>query len=267
MIDKGLQAMVSFYGATVKPELVMDVTALSLSYQSVDPSGSRVYRIVRYPLWVGVLPQNGNAAHPVTASFGGVDVYWASPLELTPPEGITAEPLFTTTPEAWTQTKNFIANPEMLYQFQAELGETKGEKLLGAALSGKFPSWFAGAAKPVREGSEEELPDMPAEAKESRIIVIGDTDLVSAFTQYTRSDRNFDFFLKAADWLGNDDDIISIRSRQSSSERLDKITDTEKKGKAMAFAKSLNVILIPLAVIALGVFRALRRRKESSDGV
>jgi ABC-type uncharacterized transport system involved in gliding motility auxiliary subunit len=274
MNDKGLQAMVSFYGATVKPELALDASALTLSYQSVDPSGSRVYRIIRYPLWIGVLPQNGNAAHPVTAAFSGVDVYWASPLELNPPEGVTAVPLFSTTPDAWSETKDFVANPEQSYQFQGELNETKGEKLLGAALTGKFPSWFAGLAKPVREGSEEELPDMPAEAKESRIIVIGDTDLASTLVQYTRSDRNFDFFLKAADWLGNDDDIIGIRSRQSSSGRFDKITDTDKKVRAMAFARSFNVIVIPLAVVVLGIFRALQRRrslqrqgKETSDGV
>jgi ABC-type uncharacterized transport system involved in gliding motility auxiliary subunit len=266
--------MVSFYGATIKPELALDVSALSLSYQSVDAVGSRVYRIIRYPLWIGVLAQNGNSGHPVTSAFGGIDVYWASPLELNPPEGVNAVPLFYTTPDAWSLTKDFSANPEMGYQFQAEINETKGEKLLGAALSGKFPSWFAGLPKPVREGSEEELPDMPAEPKESRIIVIGDTDLVSTITQYTRSDRNFDFFLTAADWLGNDDDIISIRSHQSQTGRLDRITDGEKRLKAMAFARYLNVILIPLLVIVLGVFRSLQRRrslqrqgKESSDGV
>ncbi|MDR1249044.1 MAG: GldG family protein [Treponema sp.] len=268
MEDKGLQAMASFYGATIKPELALDVTALSLSYQSVDQFGSRVYRIVRYPFWIGVLPQNGNSAHPVTAAFSGVDVFWASPLELNPPEGVTAEPLFHTTGEAWAQTRGFAANPEQSYQFQAELETTRGEKLLAAALTGKFPSWFAGLPKPVREGSGEELPDPPAETRESRIIVIGDADLASTVTQYTRSNNNFDFFLKAADWLGNDDDIIGIRSRQSRTGRLDKITDPEKRVKAMAFARTLNVIVIPLGVVALGIFRALgRRRKEAPDGV
>jgi ABC-type uncharacterized transport system involved in gliding motility auxiliary subunit len=274
MMDQGLQSMVSFYGATVKPELAMDVTALGLSYQSVDPSGFRIYRTVRYPLWIGIQAQNRNPDHPLTAAFDGIDVFWASPLELNPPDGVTATPLFYTTAEAWSMTKDFALNPEMSYQFQAEINETKGEKLLGAALYGKFPSWFAGMSKPVREGSEEELPDMPAETKESRIIVIGDTDLVSAITQYTRSDRNFDFFLKAADWLGNDDDIIGIRSRQTQLGRLDKITDAEKRLNAMAFARYLNVIFIPLVVIALGIFRSLQRRrslqrqvKESSDGV
>jgi ABC-type uncharacterized transport system involved in gliding motility auxiliary subunit len=229
---------------------------------------------VRYPLWIGIQPQNRNPDHPLTAAFDGIDMFWASPLELNPPEGVTATPLFYTTAEAWSMTKDFAANPEMSYQFQAEINETKGEKLLGAALYGKFPSWFAGMSKPVREGSEEELPDMPAETKESRIIVIGDSDMVSTITQYTRSDRNFDFFLKAADWLGNDDDIIGIRSRQTQPGRLDKITDVEKRLKAMAFARYLNVIVIPLAVIALGFLRSFQRRrslqrqvKESSDGV
>jgi ABC-type uncharacterized transport system involved in gliding motility auxiliary subunit len=268
MEDRGLQAMVSSYGATVKPELALDVTALSLSYQSVDQFGSRVYRIIRYPLWIGALPQNGNSAHPVTAAFSGVDLFWASPLELNPPEGVSATELFHTTEEAWAQTKNFAANPEQSYQFQAELNETKGEKLLAAALTGAFPSWFAGKPKPVREGSGEELPDLPAEAKESRIIVVGDANMASMVTQYTRSNANFDFFLKAADWLGNDDDIIGIRSRQSRIGRLDKITDAEKRVKAMAFARTLNVIFIPLGVIALGLIRALRRRrKEAPDGV
>jgi gliding-associated putative ABC transporter substrate-binding component GldG len=268
MTDKGLQAMVSLYGATIKPELVMDVTALSLSYQSVDPFGSRVYRIVRYPLWMGVLPRNSNAAHPVTAGFNGVDMFWASPLELNPSEGVEAVPLFHTTADAWAQTRTFAANPEQSYQFQAEINETRGEKLMAAALSGVFPSWFAGLPKPVREGSGEELPDMPAQPRESRIIVLGDADMASMVTQYTRSNNNFDFFIKAADWLGNDDDIIGIRSRQSRTGRLDKITDTEKRVKAMGFARTLNVILIPLAVVALGVIRALqRRRKEAPDGV
>jgi ABC-type uncharacterized transport system involved in gliding motility auxiliary subunit len=277
LVDKGLLSMVSFYGATVKPELALDRSALSLSYQSTDPSGSRAYRIIRYPLWIGVLAQNGNSAHPVSSGFNGVDLYWASPIELNPPSGVEGVPLFSSTPDAWVQTRNFTANPEMSYQFQQEMDTTRGAKILGAALSGKFPSWFAGVPKPVREGSEEELPDMPAEPKESRIIVIGDSDMASTLVQYTRSDQNFTFLLKAADWLGNDDDIIGIRSRAPLSGRLDTIADPVKRISAMRFARILNVVIIPLVVIILGILRSLQRRrsfktltskgKEYSDGV
>jgi ABC-type uncharacterized transport system involved in gliding motility auxiliary subunit len=277
MTDQGLLSMVSFYGATVKPELALDRSALSLSYQTMDPNGSMLFRVVRYPLWIGVLEQNGNSSHPVTSGFGGVDLYWPSPVELNPPAGVEAEPLFTTTPDAWLMTRDFTANPEMSYLFEQEGPDTQGVKLLGAALSGKFPSWFEGMPKPVREGASEELPDMPAEAKDSRIIVVGDADFVSTLTQYTRSDRNFDFLLKAVDWLSNDDDIIGIRSRLSQTGRLDKITDPDARIRAMRFARILNVLIIPLAVIVLGVLRSWRRRrsvsaprakeKEISDGV
>jgi ABC-type uncharacterized transport system involved in gliding motility auxiliary subunit len=277
MTDQGLLAMVSSYGATVKPELVLDPSALSLSYQTMDPYGSMAFRVVRYPLWIGVLGQNGSQGHPVTAGFGGVDLYWASPVELNPPAGVEAEPLFTSTPEAWLMTRDFSANPEMGYLFEQERPDTQGPKILGAALSGKFPGWFAGMPKPIREGAAEELPDMPAEAKDSRIIVVGDVDFASTLIQYTRSDRNLDFLLKAADWLGNDDDIIGIRRRVSNAGRLDKITDPAARLRAMRFARVLNVGIIPLAVIVLGVLRAWRRRrsvsaprakeKEISDGV
>jgi ABC-type uncharacterized transport system involved in gliding motility auxiliary subunit len=223
------------------------------------------------------LEQNGNPSHPVTSGFGGVDLYWPSPVELNPPAGVEAEPLFSTTADAWLMTRDFAANPEMGYLFEREAPATQGVKLLGAALSGKFPSWFAGMPKPVREGASEELPDMPAEAGDSRIIVVGDTDFASTLTQYTRSERNFDFLLKAADWLSNDDDIIGIRSRLSQTGRLDKITDPDARIRSMRFARILNVVIIPLAVIILGVFRSWRRRlalsaprtkeKEISDGV
>jgi ABC-type uncharacterized transport system involved in gliding motility auxiliary subunit len=108
---------------------------------------------------------------------------------------------------------------------------------------------------------DSDLPDMPLETGDSRIIVIGDTDFGSAYIQYTRSQQNLDFFITTLDWLGNDDDIIGIRSRQASPLRLDKITDGEKRAAAMMFARILNVVFIPLVVIVLGLLIALRRRR------
>ncbi|MDR2397328.1 MAG: GldG family protein [Spirochaetaceae bacterium] len=259
MMDKGLLSMVSGYGATVRPELVLDRSALPLQYQTQSPSGAMQIHLIRYPHWIGVLGENGNKAHPLTASFSGVDLFWPSPVELTPPESVQGEELFTSSPEAWLQTKDFTADPVMgAAFFEQEAAETTGIKLLGAALSGKFPSYFANLPKPVREGALEELPDMPTSAQESRIIVIGDTDIAS---NYTRGDpRNFDFLIQAASWLSNDEDIIGIRNRESLGGRLDKIAQEEKRFLAMVFARLLNVALIPLGVVAAGVFAAFRRR-------
>jgi ABC-type uncharacterized transport system involved in gliding motility auxiliary subunit len=92
---------------------------------------------------------------------------------------------------------------------------------------------------------------------------LGDLDVATNLTQYTNSTRNdIDFLLKAADWLGNDDDIIGIRSRLPQTGRFDKINDDKARAKAMRFAQTFNVIVIPLAVIALGILRSLQRRRS-----
>jgi ABC-type uncharacterized transport system involved in gliding motility auxiliary subunit len=260
--DKGLLAMVSYYGATVKPELVLDNSALTIPYQTQSPSGMTQLRLIRYPLWIGVMEENGNPRHPITAGFAGVDLFWASPIDLNPQEGVAAEILFTSTPEAWLMTKDFSINPAINYLFTREQPDTTGSKILAAALSGKFPSWFLGVEKPVREGSGEELPDLPAEARESRIVVVGDTDLSSSYIQYTGGQRNLSFLIQAADWLGNDDDIIGIRNRQSQTGRLNRIFDPQERGRVMNFSRFLNVVLIPLAVIAAGFLINFRRRRS-----
>jgi ABC-type uncharacterized transport system involved in gliding motility auxiliary subunit len=270
--DRGLLAMLAAYGVVVRPVLVLDSqAALNLSYQIQSRNGFIQQRIIRYPEWIGV--RNNNSLHPVTAMFNGLDVYWASPLELSPPPLVNAESLLSTTADAWLMTRDFNANPDMVPYFEAEAAETRGGRVLAASLSGSFPSAFEGRQKPVREGSAEELPDLQPEASPSRIIVVGDEDFLSSLMQATRGEgRNLDFLLKAADWLSSDDDIMGIRNRETMAGRLDRIEDQEKRARAMNFSRTLNVFLIPLAVIAAGVVLAMRRRmkvsgkKEESHG-
>jgi ABC-type uncharacterized transport system involved in gliding motility auxiliary subunit len=262
MEDRGLLAMVSFYGATVGQSIVLDRASLTLPYQ--DSSGQLM--LARYPPWIGVREENGNGDNVLTSGFGGVDLFWASPLTLTLPEsGVTGEVLFSSSPEAWLMTKNFAVRPETSYLFNAEEEETRGSKILAVSLEGIFPGWFDGVDKPDEEGRPP-LPDMPSGAKESRILVLGDSDFAGIITQYTQSQRNLDFILQTADWLGNDDDIVGIRNRQSGTGRLDRITDPVKKLSAMRSARFLNVVFIPLGIVVFGVLRAVKRRpKEQRD--
>jgi len=263
--DQGLLGLIASYGVIVRPELALDRNALTLQYQSRTASGGVQYRIVRYPLWIGVLGENGNANHPVTAGFSGLDLYWSSPLELQPPASVEANVLFTSSPQAWLMRESFNTNPEILYMMEIEAEETKGEKILGVSLSGLFPGFFRGFPKPVREGSEEELPDMPAANSPSRIIVIGNTDFATNVINATQAVQNLDFLLRVADWLTSDDDIISIRNRQPQTGRLDKITDISKRASAMRFSQILNVGLIPVLVILTGLVLASRRKKRSQE--
>ncbi|MDR1178384.1 MAG: GldG family protein, partial [Spirochaetaceae bacterium] len=143
IMDRGLLSMISFYGATVQPSLVLDQNALTWPLRTQTAGGMVQLRLIKYPFWIGIRPETGSKTHPLTSAFNGVDLYWASPLELNPPEGISAEALFSTTDQAWLMTRDFAASPEMAdYLFRREEPDTRGRKIMAAALAGTFPSWF-----------------------------------------------------------------------------------------------------------------------------
>jgi gliding-associated putative ABC transporter substrate-binding component GldG len=247
--DKGLLAMLANYGVVISRALVLDRSALNLRFQTQSGNGTLI-QLVRYPHWIGVLQQGGNPNHPVTSRFQGLDLYWASPLELSPPQGITAETLFSSTAQAWLQTRIFFTNPLRSFQFEEEAGLTRGTKILGASLSGVFPSAFE---------------ESPNQAKPSRLIVVGDSDFAGSMMQVNRGEgRNLDFLIRAAEWLSNDEDIVAIRGRQGPVSRLDRITDPEKRDAAMAASRIFNTIVVPLAVILFGLFFAWRRKAKTT---
>ncbi|MDR1909874.1 MAG: GldG family protein [Spirochaetaceae bacterium] len=259
--DSGLLAMMSHYGAALEPAYVLDVSCQTIPIESQGRGGYTQYQLIAYPFWVAALPQFAGADHPLSSGFSGADLFWASPLALSPPEGVTGTALFSSTPDAWLQQQNFYLDPNQSYSFALEQSATKGQRVLAAALTGRFPSWFAGQPRPVREGSDEELPALPPRTEESRIVVIGDSDIAfSGYIQAVRSQRNLDFLVKTLDWLSNDDDIISIRKREAAAGRLDRIADPEARLERMALVRIVNIVILPALVAALGVFAAMRRR-------
>jgi len=246
--DRGLLAMLASYGVTVHPEIVMDQTALTMRYQSMAPGGGIQIRIARNFQWIRVMPENSNPLHPVTARFGGLDLYWANPLTLSPPPGVEAELLFTTTDAAWTMRAPFLTTPDLAMMMERDAHETAiGRRILGASLSGVFPSWF-------------ESTDAPQEPRPARIIVVGETDFATSFLNVTGAHHNLGFMIQAADWLGHEDDIIGIRSRTVGSGRLDRIADPVVRTAAMRFARTVNVFVVPILVIIAGIFFSFRRR-------
>ncbi len=261
--DKGLLRMLANYGVVIEPQLALDKACLILPYQTMSMSGGVQVRLARYPYWITVLDKNGNHDNPITANFSGVDLFWSSPLTLQAPSTVKAEVLFTTTENGWKMTKDFVVNPEMDFLFTAEADQTKGTIPLAAALAGVFPSYFKEKSKPVREGSTIQLPNLPSEGKESRMVVIGDSDLATTLVQYTRSSQNLDFLIQTADWLSNDDDILSIRNRAPQSGRLDAIADPDERARAALFAQIINVVIIPLIVIVVAIVRIVRRQAGS----
>jgi gliding-associated putative ABC transporter substrate-binding component GldG len=259
--------LLATYGVKVERQLALDQAALTLPIQTQSPEGGSQVRLVRYPHWIALLERYADKTHPVTAHFSGLDLYWASPLTVKAPAGVVAQILASTTEDAWRMTKDFQTNPAESDLFFAEAGATVGHIPLVVALSGSFPSPYLGHPKPSRPGSKEVLSDLPAVAKATRILVVGDGDFATTLIQYSRSERNLAFLVSAADWLGSDDDLVAIRSRAYRDGRLDSISDPSERTRAMIGAQLVNVVVIPLAVVVFGIVRAIKRRKGEGRAI
>ncbi|MCL2600963.1 MAG: GldG family protein, partial [Treponema sp.] len=184
--DRGLLEMLASYGVMVHPEIVMDQTPLSMPIQVRSPGGFLMTQLVRNFQWIRLLPENGNPSHPATSMFAGLDLFWANPISVAPPEGVVGEYLFTTTGEAWTMREPFLTNPDFAALMERDAHLTAGRRVLGASLSGVFPSWFGGpGGRGVPEHWASELPPMPEQPRPARIIVIGESEFATALINVT----------------------------------------------------------------------------------
>jgi ABC-type uncharacterized transport system involved in gliding motility auxiliary subunit len=72
------------------------------------------------------------------------------------------------------------------------------------------------------------------------------------------------FFENAAEWLSNDESLIQIKTKSKRDLRLNKIETPEGQIKAILFVYLVNIVLIPVLIIAFAIIRFIgRKRKES----
>ncbi|MGO8692410.1 MAG: GldG family protein [Rectinemataceae bacterium] len=254
------------YGVKVDPDLVLDPSSLTVPFQEASPYGGALIRYVRYPHWIITRPENRDAKNPLTARLAGLDLFWASPLELEKRSGVDEQSLVETTPKAWLQTKHFAVGPEDEPYYAEEADNTTGRYLLAVSLSGILPQAYAGRPVPTRSGSEA-LPPLPSASRPSRIIVVGSSDFATDLMTMTDSQFNASFISDAADWLASGNELVSIRTRGMRDMRLARIQDPDVRNAVIMFIYVLNLGLVPLLVLVFGLLRAGKRRRIARDPV
>jgi gliding-associated putative ABC transporter substrate-binding component GldG len=249
------------YGARVPPQIVLDTLNQRISF-SVQQGR---YMVVPYPAWVSAAARYANSSHPITARFGGLDLYWAAPVEAIQRDGVRAEVLARTSPNSWVMKEPFETNPVILQTMKGPTEGSTAQSALALALTGTFHSGYAGRTVPVRAG--ERAPKTPAveESPPTRIIVVGNAAFASDIVQYTQASYNMSFLSNCAEWLAQEDDLLAIKTRAQADTRLDALADPAAKAAAMRRSIAVNVAIVPVAVIAVGIVRLLRRRRRTHE--
>ncbi len=166
-------------------------------------------------------------AHPITRDLAGITTLFPVARSVgnakTPPGGVNVQPLARTSAESW--------------------GETDRASLQ------------AGQVKPDPPDPKGPLSVVAVATKDkARVVVVGTSNL--AANQFLNLQGNRDFFLNTVSWLAEQEDLISIRPKDS---KQSPIFLTSQQAQLVFL---LPVIVVPGLVLVGGVLTFIRRRAD-----
>ncbi len=184
--------------------------------------------------------------HPITNKFRYATFFpFARSVEAVEPlpEGVSVTTLAKTSPNSWSERQLDVQ----------EVGYDEGKDKQGPinlALVGTVKGKPSEQDKPEAEGEPAE--EKSGAEREGRVAVIGDSDF--AKNRYFGLSGNGNFFLNVANWLTEESDLISILPKTQTPRTIQL---TPSQGRMIFF---VSVIILPLAVLILGLSIWLRRR-------
>ena len=239
--EHGLADLFGHYG-------VMPDNTLALDRSSENASFNQGFMnfVVPYPFWIRAVNKFFEPGNAIVGKLDSVVFPWASPLILTPADGISETVLIKTTPNAWSQADPFNLAPNLVAG-----SSEKSQYPLVALLKGNFSSVYKGKRSPF--GTKDFLQDA---SKPGQILAVGNSRLVldrfvSMFPQ------NMTFLMNAIDDMTLDQSLISNRSRSAFDLPLKELSATERQT-----VKFLGIFLMPALVILYGILRSLARRRK-----
>lgn len=185
--------------------------------------------------------------HPITKDLGGVMTLFPLTRSVeaakAPPKGVQIDTLARTSRQSWGETDRGVFQKGTA---QPDPGEKAGP--LPVALVATIEP--QAEAKPgARTAGRDEK-----KAPKARIVVVGTADFAS--NQFLGAQGNRDFFLNVVSWLAEEEDLISVRPK-----------DTRQNPVVLTSAQSSLVLWVPLAllpgaVLACGIAVIVQRRRQ-----
>jgi len=196
----GLESWLNEIGVNVSKRLVYDTRSITIqagSQQIETPSGMQTVPL-QAPYGFGVFAENDslNTEHQITTGLGSVAFFWAHAIDTTALSNkLRATDLVTSSDQAWllpadSQLAMSTSNIRELQIKAFASGEPQRYPLV-SLVSGLF-------------GDGDET---------GRLVVCGDSDLFHNLTLQSPENPNREFALNLIDWLSNDSDLITLRSR------------------------------------------------------
>ncbi|RPJ84326.1 MAG: hypothetical protein EHM13_04865 [Acidobacteria bacterium] len=173
-------------------------------------------------------------ARPVTAVAGGVDNRFA-------------QAFVETSSNSWADTdvKTMVGGGGEL-KFDDSTGDKRGPISIAVAVSAAVE-----AGKEPTPASDQAAKD-ESPKPETRLVVFGDSDFASNYALGIQGNR--DLFMNSLGWLSQQENLISIRPKESTDRRLTMTSNQQLR------VVLLVLLVLPLLVLGTGVYTWWRRR-------
>lgn len=284
-VQSGLIEMLTEYGITIEPTLVLDTQNVPFPIQvSRVVSGMTVAEIqaINYAHFVDVRQDGMNRDNPASRNLPSVTMIWSSPINLNQEKlkDASVVTLLQSSPESWVTTDT---NTQPNLQFYPDTGFPPGAERarypLAVAVTGSFTSYFKGKPSPFAPAPDAPTPapgttptpnpepvagfleKSPASA---RLVVVSSAEFLNdnLFTLLNRigeekTSNNLLFVQNTADWFVEDTALATIRARGTASRLLRPLAEGESSRW-----EGFNYLFAILALVGLGAVWQIRRRTE-----
>ena len=228
----GLAKYLQKYGVTLDDDVVIELNPLA----QIFGVGPLVPIINQYD------------SHPITKDLAGVMTLFPLTRSVeaakAPPKGISLQPLASTSRQSWGETDKSVFQ-------RGEAKQDPGEK------AGPLPVALVATIESQPEAKGERKPESGEEKRpaKARIVVVGTADFASNQFLGLAQVANRDFFLNVVSWLAEQEDMISIRPKDT---RQNPIILTSAQANIVLW---LPLAVLPGAVLVCGIMVVVRRRR------
>lgn len=277
-INNGVTDMLSSYGINLQNSLVMDSQNAAFPVmvnRNIGEVQVQEIQAVDYPYFVDVRPNKMASNNLIVSGLPAVSFDWASPLQINSEAAKNRETtvLLNSSDKSWTTTNTNIQPDFDTYPDTGfPISETQTSYPLAVTMTGTFNSYFKDKPVPVipgADGSENSNPGfvtIDQSSPNSRLIVFGSTGFIDDFPLQLSSRLTQDYVVNnlrllqnAVNWSVEDTDLLSIRSRGTSTRVLIPLTSNQQT----TWEVSIYVLELIL-LLGLYAFWKIRKNKLNS---
>lgn len=267
--DINLDDQLFKYGVRLNTNLVMDLNALPIPVQTGEMGGTPQYEF--FP-WYYFPVLNALEDHPIVTHLNAIKTEFISSIDTIKAAGIRKTVLLTSSQYSRTVNTPILINLEILQNEPDRRMYNKSYVPVALLLEGQFESAFTNRIpKTIRDRQEISFEE---KSRPTKMIVVGDGDIIKnqirttdgkpmpyplGYDRYTRQTfGNKDFILNALNYLIDDNELISIRSRELKLRILDRNRTQDER----IFWQVLNTGLPVVIILIMGIVLWFIRRRR-----